>query len=421
VARADQPVSPVRRLHRLRWRLTLFFSLTSAFGLVVLTLVALGSDARLRDEELHREMERRVHTAQSLLDYDAIDGVDLSYFDDDDISIGSPQLYVLDKPRRGTGPLHVAHAPKRPVPDVGAGVADIATVALDTELDTNRTAAAADGSTVPLFAAINYDGGGDARVAIVAVGDPHVGADDQRRLALILWSGTAGLVLFSAAVGYAIAGRSIRPAAAAMKEQERFLNDAAHELRTPVARIRTAADAGASSTDPARAQAALQSMSALAAQAGEVVDNLLTLARMDAGAVEVKAEKMRLDQLVGDVVEQHPGVTFVGASSVVTADPALIRRAVDNLVTNAVRHGGGDQVTVTVNGPIITVADRGPGLDPRVEERLFDRFVTSPRTGGSGLGLSIVLEIARAHGGTVIGHNRADGPGAEFVISLPAP
>jgi two-component system, OmpR family, sensor kinase len=187
-----------------------------------------------------------------------------------------------------------------------------------------------------------------------------------------------------------------------------------------VARIRTAADAGAAATDPDAARAALQSMSALAAQAGEVVDNLLTLARMDAGAVELRAEKMRLDQLVADVVEHHPGVTFVGDSSVVTADPALIRRAVDNLVTNAVRHAMGTQVTVTVQGPIITVSDRGPGLDPRVQEHLFERFVTSPRTGGSGLGLSIVLEIARAHGGTVLGRNRTDGPGAEFVLALPA-
>jgi len=416
-----RPAGPVHRLQRLRLRLTLFFSLTSAVGLVALTLVALSTDRRLRDEDLHKEMERRVHTAQSLLDFDVEEGIILDFFEEDDISIGSPQVYVFDQPDDENAPLHLAYAPKRPAPAVGGDVAALADLAFDTEVDMDRTVVGPDGSPVPMFAGgILYDEAGEPRIVIVAVGDPHLGDGERQRLALVLWSGTAALMLLSAVAGYAIAGRSIKPAVAAMNDQERFLNDAAHELRTPVARIRIAAEAGAAATDPGEARAALASMAGLAEQAGDVVDNLLTLARLDAGAVEVRAEKLRLDQLVADVVEHHPGVTFVGGSSVVTADPALIRRAVDNLVTNAIRHALATDVTVTVQGPVITVADRGPGLDPRVQERLFERFVTSSRTGGSGLGLSIVLEIARAHGGTAIGRNRTDGPGAEFVIALPA-
>jgi signal transduction histidine kinase len=104
---------------------------------------------------------------------------------------------------------------------------------------------------------------------------------------------------------------------------------------------------------------------------------------------------------------------------VVSADPALARRAVDNLITNAVRHAGAEEIVVRVAGGVVTVADRGPGIDLEVLPHLFTRFVISPTTGGSGLGLSIVREIAIAHGGTVEGHNRADGRGAEFILTFP--
>ena len=408
----------VRRLHRLRVRLTLVFAFASAAGLVVLTVVAVTTDHRLRDDEIRAETQRRAKSAQVLIAYDE-HGLYLDAFVEDEIANSSPQLYLIERvdPAQPLGaPTRRAFAPKKVELDIGTDVEAIAGRAMAANGLATSDATLADGTAVPLAAIPILDQNADVRAAAVSVGDPRRGNDEHTRFVITLWAGAGGLVVLSTLLGYVLAGRSIRPAAAAIEQQERFLADAAHELRTPLARLRTTADAGA--TDPASAPDTLATLSAIAAQAGVLVDDLLTLARMDAGAVVLDRQKLRLDQLVADVVEQHPGVTFSGDTSIVEADPALVRRAVENLVANAVRHGGGIEVTVTVAGPAITVTDRGPGIDPAVLPHLFDRFTSSPTTGGSGLGLSIVRQIAEAHGGTVTARNRDDGQGAELVLMI---
>lgn len=413
----------VRRLQRLRLRLTVVFALASAIGLVVLTLVAVTTDRRLRDDEIRAETQRRARSAQVLIAYDQ-GRLYLDAFVEDEIANSSPQLFLIERvvPGRGAGqplgsPTRRAFQPKQIELDTGPNVEAAADRAMAAGGLVTMSATLADGTEVPLAAIAILDENANVRAAAVAVGDPRRGEAEHSRFALTLWVGAAALGVMSALLGYLLAGRSIRPAAAAIEQQERFLADAAHELRTPLARLRTTAEAGA--TDPSTAVEALSSIAALAGTAGEVVDDLLMLARMDAGAVALDAQKLRLDQLVADVVEQHPGVTFSGAASIVVADPVLVRRAVENLVTNAVRHGGGAEVTVSVAGGVIVVADRGPGIEPAVEPFLFERFRSGATTGGSGLGLSIVRQIAEAHGGTVDGGNRADGKGAEFALSLP--
>lgn len=413
------PSPAARRLQRLRRRMTLYFALASAVALLILTTVAVVVSGQLRAAGLQEEMAHRLDVAQNIIGYDRNNHLDLTAFTDDPISSGSPQVYVFERPDPKARNLVRVFAPRHADLEFAGALETTADEAITRNDAISTSVVATDGTLAQITATSVLDDNEDVRAAIVVVGDPTSNDNDTLNLTFALLAVTFVLVLASAFIGYLLAGRSMRPAVQALEQQERFLADAAHELRTPVARLRTAAEGGLVAKDPEATRAALQSMSVLAEQAGEVVDNLLMLARMEAGAVSVQAERLRLDQLVGDVVADHPGVVFEGASSVVTADPALIRRAVDNLVTNAVRHARGAEVVVQVHGPTVVVLDRGPGIDVEVLPRLFDRFVTNPVTGGSGLGLSIVREIAEAHGGTVTGRNRADGTGAEFWLSLP--
>ncbi|NUT95246.1 MAG: ATP-binding protein, partial [Saccharothrix sp.] len=104
----------------------------------------------------------------------------------------------------------------------------------------------------------------------------------------------------------------------------------------------------------------------------------------------------------------------------VNADPALLQRAIGNLLDNAMRYGRrpGEEavVHITVAGGTVTVADHGPGIDAALAEEAFDRF--SSTGGSSGLGLSIVRWVAQAHGGRLAVYN-ADEGGAIFELSLP--
>lgn len=410
----------MRRLARLRLRLTLFFALTSAFGLIALTIVALWIDTGVRADALHAEVRHKIEVLPESVYYDENDDLDQSWIHNAGYDTGNPLVYVYERGDYGVTGVVRVFGPQTTDLDFSGAIESIARDAIGANRETTVVATATNGTEAELVATPIVDSDDAPQAAIVVIGDPRPYEEDIAGLALVLWGCTVVGVSASFGIGYWLAGRSTQPATDAIAQQERFLADAAHELRTPVARLRTTAEGGLATDDPDRKAAALLSVSTLAGQAGDIVDNLLTLARMDAGAIVVKAERMRLDQLVADIVEHHAGVTYEGESSVVRADPALVRRAVDNLVTNAVRHAGAAGVTVHVHGPVVTVADRGPGLDPTIAPRLFDRFVTSPATGGSGLGLSIVAEIAAVHGGTVIGRNRVDGPGAEFVLTLPA-
>jgi two-component system sensor histidine kinase MtrB len=162
----------------------------------------------------------------------------------------------------------------------------------------------------------------------------------------------------------------------------------------------------------------------------ELVQELLELARLDAGQETLHVEQLRVADALAAVSrswseEDQPIVLEVEGDLEVWADRARFRRVMSNLVSNAVRHGGG-QVTIRASrrGPdvMIEVADRGPGIRPESLERIFDRFHkedTARSAAGSGLGLAIALEHARAQGGTLRAGNRPGG-GACFTFTLPA-
>ncbi len=221
------------------------------------------------------------------------------------------------------------------------------------------------------------------------------------------------------------------------ERQRQFLADASHELRTPLASIRGYAELFR--LGPARDAEALERAMARieseAARMGVLVDDLLALARLDqlpaSRRVLVDVGELAL-QAVKDARALAPrrSITLTSPDTVeVLGDPDGLRRVLANLLANALTHTPPDgpvQVAVHRDGAkaVIEVSDRGPGVPPGAEEQVFERFWRADggktnSDGGSGLGLSIVREIVRTHGGTVEAANRRDG-GAVFTVRFPA-
>lgn len=216
---------------------------------------------------------------------------------------------------------------------------------------------------------------------------------------------------------------------AASTRQRRFVSDAAHELRSPLASIRTQVEVADRLSDwDGVAEGVLDDVRRLS----RLVDDLLLLARLDeARGLPRQPVPVDLAGLARDVAGRHADgpvpVRVTGLDSAMTCgDPDGLRRALANLVDNAVRHASG-AVTVRI-GPsdpvctVVEVCDDGPGIPETDRARVFDRFVRlddarSRQSGGAGLGLAIVRDLVRAHGGTIALEDA--GPGLRAVLRLP--
>jgi two-component system, OmpR family, sensor histidine kinase MtrB len=221
--------------------------------------------------------------------------------------------------------------------------------------------------------------------------------------------------------------------------QQRFVSDVSHELRTPLTTIRLASDMlndRRDEFDPATARAA-ELLHAQVQRFETLLTDLLEISRYDAGSVQLEREPTSLAHLVEDVIasmeqlaEQHGSdvrLVAPGGHSPVEMDPRRVRRIVRNLLGNAVEHGEGRPIVVTVDSNRSAVAvgvrDFGLGMRPEDVGRVFDRFwradPSRTRTiGGTGLGLSIALGDARLHGGRLEVWSEL-GRGAHFVLTLP--
>jgi signal transduction histidine kinase len=213
--------------------------------------------------------------------------------------------------------------------------------------------------------------------------------------------------------------------------QRRFVADAAHELRSPLAALRARLEVSERGGDLGRWQRAAPVLVSDVDRLGRLVDDLLALARLDESPRLRRAVQVDLDEIVfAEVTRLRPGTGVVLDTRNVSAallygDPDLLSRVVANLLRNAVRHAAHRvQVSVTTSdGQVeLTVADDGPGIPSAERERVFERFhrLDAARDrdgGGSGLGLAIVRDAVRAHQGSV--SIQDDRPGAVVVVWLP--
>lgn len=251
--------------------------------------------------------------------------------------------------------------------------------------------------------------------AVVAVDrSPFDDAHASLRTRLLL--AAAATIAIATAGAWFVAGRAIRPAALALAQQERFLADAAHELRTPITAIRATAERGQGRDG--EPMAALARITELAEGAGILTDDLLTLARIDAGALAVESRPVRLDLLIEAVVDGMPDVDLDLREVTVDGDTRLLERVVLNLVENARLHGSATvaaPVEIVLRAHELSVSDHGPGVPPDMAPVLFERFAARSGSNGHGLGLSLVAWIAHEHGWG-IAVEETPGGGARFTI-----
>jgi len=223
----------------------------------------------------------------------------------------------------------------------------------------------------------------------------------------------------------------------ALETQRQFMADASHELRTPVSIIRTAADVTLSRErrDEAEYRDALATTGAQARRLGRLVDDMLVLARADAGAYPLRPVTLYLDDLVEEcrcavsllASARGVAVTTDGPSDIsIVGDEELLRRLILNLLQNAIQHspsGGVVAVHIAPNGSrvYVRVADTGTGIAESDRTRIFERFVQldpSRKAEGTGLGLPIAKWIAEIHRGSLT--VESSGPtGSTFCIVLP--
>ncbi len=220
---------------------------------------------------------------------------------------------------------------------------------------------------------------------------------------------------------------------AALAAQRAFVADAAHELRTPLAALKLQLQLAERAPDAGARAAAMGELAGGLERSTHLVQQLLTLARLDPGAGTAAARgPVELPALVRQAVADHAvlaeakgvdlGAARADGGVVADAEPAALRTLLANLVDNALRYtpaGGRVDVSagVEAGAPYLEVADTGPGIPPAERARVFDRFYRSPGAaeGGSGLGLSIVKAIAERHGATLA---LGDTPGGGLTVRV---
>ncbi|MGW3283871.1 ATP-binding protein [Streptomyces sp. NPDC001002] len=359
--------------------MTLLFASTTAACLVVLAAVAIRIDAGSRRSGLDHEVDSRAAGLSRAVWFDA--GVlHLEPLREDELARGAEVLAVLQG-ASGKSPSVRTVVPARSALPAADRLDDVWRSVLDEQETVVLSAPSAHGARLRWAAAPVWDG--DRIGAAVLVGTELARSEHDHDV-LVRWLalGCTALVCCAAAVGHLLSGRAMRPALRGLGQQEQFLAEAAHELRTPLATLRLVVERGGSSDEALR----------LVDRLSRLVTGLLARARLESGAQRVELVPLRLDQLVETTVEElpdHENVTVTSDPAVVLGDPDLLAQAVRNLVENAQRHGGpaGSPVEVTVTAAgVVTVRDHGAGVPAEDRERVFGRGVTGVSGTGSGGG-----------------------------------
>ena len=191
-----------------------------------------------------------------------------------------------------------------------------------------------------------------------------------------------------------------------------LLANASHELRTPLARIRMAVELMKESAEPKRKAELEQDIAELDA----LIDEILLASRLDALKKLETDERVDLLALAAEECARYDHAALDGQSVTVRGDPRLLRRMIRNLLENAKRHGAPPievGVSLTAENVELTVCDGGAGIPESERERVFEPFHRAGAGRGAGLGLALVRQIARRHGG------EAHARGSCFIVALP--
>ncbi len=255
---------------------------------------------------------------------------------------------------------------------------------------------------------------------IVQTGRPDAPLHDLlNRLRLIMALIGGGVVLFSVGGGLLLVRQVMVPVRRSLAQQQSFVANAAHELRTPLTVIQATTElALMRERSASEYRAALEAIGASVAETSTMIADLLTLARIDAGRQPIVQSQVNVGVLVTTIADDtaiafpdHPISIDSDGEAVIEGDARLVQRLIANLVENACHYTPpGTPVAITLRPErewlAIRVRDEGPGIAPLEIEHLFERFyrgTSGIESGhhGAGLGLSLVQQIAEAHGGRV--------------------
>jgi len=234
-----------------------------------------------------------------------------------------------------------------------------------------------------------------------------------------------------------VEGESARVAVETERTRTSLLRSVSHDLRTPLASIAGAAEvlleSGGSLAEP-RKKALLHTVKREADRLTRLVNDLLELTRLESGAIPLQKEWCPLEEIVGSALARldeslrgrEVRVDLPGPLLMIPVDALLFESALLNVLENAVRYTPPgspiDVVARTDEGTVIVeVADRGPGIPPGLEKRVFEPFfrvADAAGTAGTGLGLAVVQAVMRAHGGSVEAEGR-EGGGTVLRFALP--
>lgn len=231
--------------------------------------------------------------------------------------------------------------------------------------------------------------------------------------------------------------RTLAALTEADRRKDEFLATLAHELRNPLAPINAGLHILRHTTDPSQVSSALEIMERQVQQMVRLVDDLLDVARINTGKVEVRCEPLDLGIAIKDAVDTS--APFLGdrftlnapeTPAFVSADRTRLAQVFANLLNNSAKYSEPDQpISVTFgregDHAVVRVRDAGMGIHPEMLPRVFDMFRQADRTGGRsrgglGIGLSLVKRIVELHGGTVTAHSDGAGLGSEFTVRMPA-
>jgi len=257
------------------------------------------------------------------------------------------------------------------------------------------------------------------------------------RIGLALIVADLAIVALVGLVAWVLAARTLRPIREAHARQRRFVADASHEMRSPLAAIRSSAEGAlATTTDPDVQRRALSVVADSAERLTRVTNDLLLLARTDELPAD-RAQRIDLSVVVVEAVgvfaaarPELPSPRMALESDVqVSADPNELGRVITNLLDNAFRYGvdpGGLPPRVATRATdreaVVEVIDDGPGIDAADLERIYEPFYRvhseAGTPDGSGLGLAIARSLAERNGGRLTAMSRP-GSGATFRLTLP--
>ena len=417
---AQQPLALLRR------RLTFWYAATLSLILILLggglygvihsqLAQQLDDSLRAATKELVRAARIREMEAASTRGA-VVDAVD-------ELRIPDRSLYLLDSTGTPISPRSATPFIRRAARRAAAGAP------VSDEVDVG------DGHVLSLRAERFKLQSGQALVAVVAADQVEL---TDRYAELIAAFGGAALaaIVLVAAGGYFLVQKSTAPAERSMAYTRRFMADAAHELRTPIAVLRTRAEVALQQErSPEGYAAILRGMEHEAQRLGRVVDDLLVLARADAGERPVARTRFFLDDTVLDAAQSvgtlahAAGVTLTVdefEETPIIGDARLVRELVVVLLDNAVKFtptGGDVRVRVLPDPqPTLTIVDNGCGIAaeqiPHVFERFYRGDASRARGGGAGLGLSIAQWIASVHDARLLLASEP-GTGTRATVTFP--